>query len=227
MLASKWKSRAISTLMLVGLLVGAGLFVTPGIRDKALSFIFKTDATKLDESEFSFDAFTHSRQGLVEGSMEGFRESPMIGNGFQVVKGMEDLDVRSWKQLLSAPIEKGVWVYAVLEEGGVFGFLIFSLYLIIAMVQLLCRGAYIGASTLMVFVVSNLGEFTIFSMSANGGIMWALTFAGATLDAFRGRRETMAGAYGMRPLGAPPPVFNPYSAVPPGPPAYVPRSDIP
>lgn len=203
---ARWKNRALGAITLVGMLTGIALFATPGIQDKVLSFVLKTSEERAAESEFSFESFTHSRQGLMDSAMANFEESPAIGNGFQVTAQMADMDIRSWKQLLSAPIEKGVWITAVLEEGGIFGFLLFCGFLLIAFPLLLSRQAYLGTCALFVFLISNLGEFTFFSTSANGGLLWAVTFVGLTLDAQRVARLRYQNAMGFR-AGQPPQSF--------------------
>lgn len=195
---SKWKGRALGALFMLGILTGIALFATPGIRDKALGFVLKTSEEAVATEEFSFERFTHSRQGLMDSSLANFEESPAIGNGFQVVKRFEDMDIRSWKQLMSAPVEKGVWITAVLEEGGIFGFIIFCGFLLFVFPLLLSRQAYLGTCAFFVFVVSNLGEFTFFSMSGGGGVHWALIFVGLSLDVLRVRRAARLRAFGYR-----------------------------
>lgn len=219
---ARWKNRALGAITLVGMLTGIALFATPGIQDKVLSFVLKTSEERAAESEFSFESFTHSRQGLMDSAMANFEESPAIGNGFQVTAQMADMDIRSWKQLLSAPIEKGVWITAVLEEGGIFGFLLFCGFLLIAFPLLLSRQAYLGTCALFVFLISNLGEFTFFSTSANGGLLWAVTFVGLTLDAQRVARLRYQNAMGFR-AGQPPQSFTyPTPYAPNGAQAYLP-----
>jgi hypothetical protein len=145
-----------------------------------------------------------SRQFLIDRAVKNFHESPWIGNGFQVSEMQKDMRIVSWQQLLSAPIEKGVWVVAVLEEGGIFGMVLFCLFLLIAFGCLLSRQAFIGVAVLFVFVIGNLGEFTFFSMSSTGGLLWAMVFLGVAMDAARLKQEAMAQAPWMM---APPAQF--------------------
>ena len=88
-------------------------------------------------------------------------------------------------EYMSAPIEKGVWITAVLEEGGLMGFLLFAGFLVVCFALLVKRHAYIGAGALWVFAVVNMGEFNFFSMSYTGGFEWALVFAAVILDGQR------------------------------------------
>lgn len=188
---SKWKGKALSALFLIGMLGGIALMATPGMRQSAAQFIFKTRGAEIAREAQTMENLISTRQGLIDHAMANFHESPWIGNGFQVSEMQKNLQVDSWKQLLSAPIEKGVWVVAVLEEGGVFGMILFCLFLIIAFYNMLMRRAFIGAAVLFVFIVSNLGEFTFFSMSALGGLFWAMVFLGVAMDVARLKQESI------------------------------------
>ncbi len=178
---SRWKIKAMNAITLIGLFSAFVLFSTPQMRHAVANFALKFGDA--ENTELSYENLTATRQGLMEVSINNFKKSPWIGNGFQVAQYHENMTIRSWKQLLSAPIEKGVWITAVLEEGGIFGMIIFVIFLLIAFFGLLRRKAYIGVCVLFTFLVSNLGEFTFFSISANGGMMWAMTFIGIALNA--------------------------------------------
>ncbi len=188
---AKWKGKALSALFLIGMIGGLAFMATPSMRQSAVQFIFKTRGAEVAKESRTMENLVSSRQGKFDIAMANFHESPWIGNGFQVSVEQKDMRVSSWKQLLSAPIEKGVWVTAVLEEGGVFGMILFCLFLLIAFGCLLSRQAFIGAAVLFVFIVSNLGEFTIFSMSAGGGLMWAMVFLGVAMDAARLKQDAL------------------------------------
>lgn len=188
---NRWKHRALSVLVLVALLGSVGLFASPGMREQVKSFVFKTGDQAVAEENVTFDRFVSSRQGLMDNAMDNFKASPWIGNGFQVSREMADMQIVDWKQLLSAPIEKGVWIYAVLEEGGVFGMALFLIFILGTLSSMIARQARIAASVLFVFLISNLGEFSIFSMSAVGGVMWTLVFSGLALDAQRLRQQAI------------------------------------
>lgn len=186
---AKWKGKALSALFLIGILGGIAFMATPSMRESAVQFIFKSRGAEVAKESQTVENLVSSRQGLMDRAMENFHESPWIGNGFQVSEMQKDMRIDSWKQLLSAPIEKGVWVVAVLEEGGVFGMVLFCLFLLIAFYCLLSRQAFIGAAVLFVFIVSNLGEFTFFSMSSLGGLIWAMVLLGVAMDAARLKQE--------------------------------------
>lgn len=186
---AKWKGKALSALFLIGMIGGLAFMATPSMRQSAVQFIFKSRGAEVAKESRTIENLVSSRQGKFDIAMANFHESPWIGNGFQVSVEQKDMRIDSWKQLLSAPIEKGVWVTAVLEEGGVFGMVLFCLFLLIAFYCLLSRQAFIGAAVLFVFITSNLGEFTFFSMSAGGGLMWSMVFLGVAMDASRLKHE--------------------------------------
>lgn len=208
---SKWKGRALSALFLVGAISGVALFGVPAVRDAALRFIVKYGD---ETSEVSMEGLMSTRQGSIDQQLETFSESPWIGNGFQVAKRFEDMEITHINQLLSAPVEKGVWLTAILEEGGIFGMILFVLFIIVSSCLLWSRQAYIAWIMLVVMWVSNLGEFSMFSMTSCGGLVWSLTFIGVIMDVQRIRQQREARMYGyqslqfgcrpMMPYGMPP-----------------------
>ncbi len=176
---ASWKSKVMTAAMgILSLLVLGAAFV-PSVQARAIKFLVKTNSE--DAGPVTAERITSSRVALVEESLRNFRKSPLIGNGFQVSKVMKS-QKKEGLAILTAPIEKGVWVTAVLEEGGVIGWSIFVFFLIASIAISIKRKAYIGASCLFVFMVSNLGEFSFFSMSYIGGFCWAMVFVGLALD---------------------------------------------
>ena len=207
-IGARWKNNVLSILFMVGLLGGCAFMATPSLRQSAIQFIFKTRGNEIAAEHQTFEHFTSSRQFLVDHAMENFRESPWIGNGFQVSSAQKDMKVSSWKQLISAPIEKGVWIPAVLEEGGVFGMILFCLFILLAFYLLLVRHAFIGVSGLFVLIISNFGEFTIFSMSGTGGLLWAIIFMALAMDAARLRQDRLQRQQLFTPVPSTPSPFD-------------------
>ena len=188
-IGSRWKSRVFSCLMFLSAIGMFLVFMSPGFQERAVGFMLKTKY--VDDRSVSTQAIMSSRQGLIDLALYNFRKSPIIGNGFQVSESMKGIKIKNGKQLLSAPIEKGVWVTAVLEEGGIIGWSIFVIFLIACIVKSIKRRAYIGASCLFLCTLTNLGEFTFFSMSYTGGFTWAMVFVGLALDVRRIKDEEM------------------------------------
>lgn len=188
----RWRQRTLSVLVMLGIVGGVALMATPQMRSAVLSFAFKTGGRAVAKENVTFENLTLSRKGLVDNAVENFKTSPWIGNGFQVSEHHAEMQIVDWKQLLSAPIEKGVWIYAIPEEGGAFGMALFLIFIVTAFSGLLKSHGYIGVALLFTFLVANLGEFGFFSMSTWGGLVWGMIFAGLALDAQRERDRLMA-----------------------------------
>lgn len=183
----RWRSKVFSGLFFIGLVGFVAVLFVPSVRDRVLGFVLKVNANthQVAASDVSFENVTSSRQGLVDESMRNFKNKPLTGNGFQVSEAMTHKKRSGFMDYMSAPIEKGVWPTAVLEEGGVPGLIFFGGFLLVCFCLLVKRHAYIGAGALWVFAVVNLGEFSFFSMSYTGGFQWAFVFAAVILDGQR------------------------------------------
>ena len=189
-LAQNWKGRVLMSINAVIVCAVIVICAVPQLRGRVVEFALKTK--KVDDRALTVEKVISSRQGAIDESMFYFKKKPVQGNGFQVSANMAH---EKWRKrfvdYLSAPIEKGVWIYAVLEEGGVIGMVLFCGWLIWLFVALISRHAYIGASVFFAFTVGNLGEFSFFSMSYIGGIYWTLTFAAVCLDVQRMKQTSM------------------------------------
>lgn len=183
----RWRSKVLSGLFLAGLVGFVAMLSVPSVRERVMGFALKvnTNTHQVEASDVSFENVTSSRQGLIDESMRNFKKKPFTGNGFQVSEAMVHQKRDGLMDYMSAPIEKGVWPTAVLEEGGVPGLIFFGGFLLVCFCLLVKRHAYIGAGALWVFTVVNLGEFSFFSMSYTGGFQWAFVFAAVILDGQR------------------------------------------
>ncbi len=197
----RWRGRVLSFMWIGAIFLAVAVACSGSMRQSATRFIQKNSGAETMK-DFTIEDFTSSRMGLVENALYNFRKSPVFGNGFQVSDTMAG-EQAGGVRLLSAPIEKGVWVTAILEEGGVIGFVIFTLFLLIALMKTIKHQAFVTASVFFVLIVSNLGEFTFFSVSYSGGFMWALVFASMALDAARLKSD----AEKRRAMFAPPPAM--------------------
>lgn len=176
----QWKSKILSLSM--GLIAVGAIFIacSGNLSRSVAKFILKSD--RAESADVSAGNIISSRYALMENSLQNFMESPVIGNGFQVSELMQDRRVTGLASILSAPIEKGVWISAVLEEGGIIGLFLFVTFLVVCIVVSIRKRAYIGASCLFVVMMANFGEFSFFSMSYTGGFEWAMVFTGLALD---------------------------------------------
>lgn len=179
-IGSRWRSRVMTWGMTILTLLLIALACIPSLQEKTFRFVLKR-GDNISRRNVTVEDIISSRRSLMDNAINNFKKSPLIGNGFQVAKDM-DAARQEGMMILSAPIEKGVWITAVLEEGGVIGFAIFVTFLLSCIIRAINRRAYIGASCLFLCTMTNLGEFTFFSMSYTGGFTWAMVFVGLALD---------------------------------------------
>lgn len=175
----KWKSKVLTTLGALSVLGACCVLAVPQFREKAVGFILKRAGT---DNFVSKESIMSSRQFKLDEALYHWHQSPLIGNGFQVSEDMRDVRISGIKNMLSAPVEKSTWTYAILEEGGVIGMILFVGFVLGATILLVKREAYVTATMFTSFLMSNMGEFTIFSMSGGGGMIWSLVFFATVLD---------------------------------------------
>ena len=186
-IGSRWRGKVMSIATTVVLLCVLVVVAVPSVRSGAIRFALKVSGES--KRELSAENVLSSRQGKIDECLANFHKKPLIGNGFQVSENMA-YNRDKGGLILSAPIEKGVWIYAVLEEGGAIGFVLFAGFLLFTIHTLAKRRCYIGAGCLFVCALTNLGEFTFFSMTYMGGFIWSMVFAGVAMDVQRIRQET-------------------------------------
>ena len=181
----QWKRRLVTVgvmLLILGAVVG---ILKPDLRTKAVDFVLKKTGAGADRDLVTVETVMSSRQGLIEDAKYGFCQKPLVGNGFQVSAAMAHEHRSGLRDYIAAPIEKGVWFYAIPEEGGIIGMTLFCGWLLYLFSALLKRQAYVMAGTFFTFLVANCGEFSLFSMTYVGGFSWVLVLAAGVLDAVR------------------------------------------
>jgi len=186
--SGSWKAKVLNIIIVIVGLLGFAVLAVPQVRDRATGFILKFGVE--ERRDVTWEEVSMTRRGRWEESLYHFQKSPIVGNGFQVSAEMEGMEVSI--TTTSAPVEKGTWVTAVLEEGGVVGMTIFCVFVLCTYFSLLRRKCYEGLSAFFVLLVVNLGEFTMFSLSSIGGVLWSLVFMGMIFDAQRQREEQRA-----------------------------------
>ncbi len=187
-IGARWRGKVktvVGAFLMATLLVIA---VVPSLRDSVVRYAMKWDQSAV-ASDFNVEGVLSTRQGAMDSQMDNFKKKPVFGNGFQVAEHTAYQRLDSWKDYLSSPVEKGVWLTAILEEGGVIGMLLFLAFLIPAGFYLLSHRAYVAFSMLFTMMVLNLGEFTLFSITAIGGFNWMLVFIATVFDALRLRDD--------------------------------------
>lgn len=179
-----WKAKLSLVVIVLAILGGFAAIAVPQIRDGVVRFAMKYDRTA-GAGDFDVGYAISTRQGLVDEQLYNFHRRPAIGWGFQVSEQVAEMSKGTKGLLLSAPVEKGVWVTAILEEGGVCGEIIYVGYLIVAIVLLYARRAFMGLTIFLAVHISNLGEMTMFSMSGCGGMWYTFLFIALIFDAKR------------------------------------------
>ncbi len=180
----RWRAKVKSAMFAVAGLAVIAIVVVPSLRDSITRFALKT-AGDVQVQDFTVEDAMFTRQGLIDRGMYNFRQSPLIGNGFQVSYEMQYTKIKSLRDAVSAPVEKGVWIPAILEEGGVVGMFLFLVFVIGVSVKLYASKSYMAFSLFITLIIMNLGEFTFFSMSGVGGFLWTIIFIGAAFDTLR------------------------------------------
>ena len=122
-----------------------------------------------------------SREGVIAQLWANFEESPLIGIGFEVAKSEQ---FRQKATLLTAPIEKGFFPLALLEETGVVGAAFFLAFLVSLLGFLATTANVPGIVMLLTFLAVNCGESMLFAVGGHGGFGWLLFAAGMLLGDF-------------------------------------------
>lgn len=180
------RSKVISIAIVLVMVIVVALLFSSVMRGKIANFVNKSYSG--DQTLVAEDVLA-TRQGKWDECIYNWKRSPVIGNGFQVSEDMGVKKINGLKDALSAPIEKSTWIYAILEEGGVVGMVLFCLFVFISLILMISRRAYISAALLFQFLVVNLGEFGFFAISAEGGMFWCMVFIGAVFDHIRNNRQ--------------------------------------
>lgn len=176
-LALAVKSRLMQLLILSAILLLA-IAVIGQIRNQTISkWLRKTDDVRGDTRTLK-EAFTGSRQGLVEYNLSDFKLNPLFGKGFQVMRGMEQAYRAKLITWYSASVEKGVTPYVILGETGLVGAGVFLIFLCSFYGTCLKR-RYLATLTIFTCVmVANLADSSLFSPGGGGGFSWIISCIG-------------------------------------------------
>lgn len=196
MIGQTWKSKVSGVSGVLGLLLILAIFALPSARQGVVNFALKYSQD--EHAKFSTEEMLATRQTLMDVALYNWQKKPWIGNGFQVSEQMQYEKRRGLKDYLTAPVEKGVWITAILEEGGIIGFVLFTIFWVSAFFSLWVGRFYGTAAMLISFIVMNMAEFIILSMSGGGGFMWSLIFLMAILDGKRVQQENNFKMIGFR-----------------------------
>lgn len=116
-----------------------------------------------------------SRAGIIAQQWQTFLRHPLTGIGFQVA---DNEYFRRNATLFSAPVEKGFLPTALLEEVGLLGTVSFVLFIGLLAISLVHSRNGPGLVMLLTYLVTNLGEMTIFAFGGAGGMGWLFVAMG-------------------------------------------------
>ena len=171
------KSR-LAQLMFAGMAILFALAIVAQVRNQAISkWLRKTDDVRGDTRSLS-EAFTGSRQEMIAYNLNDFKLNPLLGKGFQVIRGMEQAYRAKMITWYSASVEKGVTPYVILGETGLVGAGVFLVFLFVFYGTCLKR-RYLALLTLFTCnLVTNLADSTLFSPGGMGGFLWITSCVG-------------------------------------------------
>ena len=173
-IAKRWLG---STLMLFGLFLVVIATVSEIHSDAMSRWLRKTEDVETDQRSLS-EAFTASRQGLIEECMADFHRNPILGSGFQVSWFTEEYTRGQNGLVLSSPIEKGILPIMVLGETGIAGEIVFIIFVISFFKVGGRRRLYLSIAMMSLLLVTNFGEATFFSPGGAGGTLWIMCVVG-------------------------------------------------
>lgn len=153
----------LTTVLIVAFTISAGL------RDMATGFVYKRGSTNIEKA-------VSSRSGGYEGQFNNFKERPLLGHGFGVYPGEKSTkDVVTFMGIpISAPVEKGFILTALLEETGIIGTLLFFA-LIISISKRSLKTQNLGwIAVFFTCLFVNIGEAVFFSVGGIGLFYWIL-----------------------------------------------------
>jgi O-antigen ligase len=188
------RPRAGVAALLIGILLGTAAAVYP-VREVALDVLLKWDR----EVDLT-GALVASRGALVAQSWENFRREPWLGIGFGrgSVPGLSErvADDRVLGVPVTAPVEKGFLLSALLEETGVVGTFIFLMFLGLLLLRIARQATFAAAWMAMAAVCVNIGEAVLTSPGGMGLFVWLIVGYATTQRMDEERRHLPVGRAG-------------------------------
>lgn len=204
--SGRWRGKVVSWASGIIILMTIIALCSPGVQSRIMGYVLKT-TNSVEKSDVTFEKTISSRQALIDDALADFKRNPMLGNGFQVDGRLVYTMGDAKGLILSAPVEKGVWITAILQEGGVVGFIIYIGFMLAVGFAMKSRKCYCALLMFILLHITNLGEFTMFSMSGGGGFLWTMVFLGVVMDEVRIRDSRQK--YGLMRSGYRPVSYNP------------------
>ncbi|MCG8672712.1 MAG: hypothetical protein MI867_25145 [Pseudomonadales bacterium] len=151
-------------------LLGVFLQFNPDVAENVKNYALKNRGDEIGE------AFYRSRGAGVEHHFNNFLESPLIGNGFGVFAKPHPKEEIIYVQgiPISASTEKGIVLFAVLEETGLIGFFLFSWFIIKMGKRAVASQDARFLAMFFSCLYVNFGEAVFFSPGGIGLYFWVL-----------------------------------------------------
>ena len=188
------RARAGVAALLIAILLGTAAAVYP-VRKVALDFFLKWDR----EMDLT-GALVASRGAVVAQSWENFRREPWLGIGFgrESVPGLSGgvTDDRVLGMPVTAPVEKGFLLSALLEETGVVGTSIFLMFVGLLLLRIAKQATFAAAWMAMAAVSVNIGEAVLTSPGGMGLFVWLIVGYATTQRTDEERRHLPVGRAG-------------------------------
>lgn len=153
--------------------VGVMLFLFEAPKQLLSEFLLKrrSDVSGLSE------LYWNSRGEVLLHSLDNFKENFLLGIGFGVPSDLTSIEITYDTTLgipISAPIEKGFFLFALLEETGIIGGMIFLVALGSLFFRSFTRVDPPIVALAITAVLLNTTENTLFSMSGFGLFIWII-----------------------------------------------------
>lgn len=181
------RSRARNVFLVATTVILLLLIIFPAVGEAIYQFAIKEGRGNPRDIAESLE---QSRGQLIFTSFMNFLDHPLLGIGFGLPSDPARMVVQYDPVLglpASVPVEKGFIVTALLEETGVIGTALFTLF----MIAIIRRALWSRRSALIALAfavpLSNIAEVTMFSLGGNGLFFWVLlSFAAYSVRATRG-----------------------------------------
>jgi hypothetical protein len=168
----KYNRTIILVLILTPVFIFLSVYLMYLINDFAnIEFInnILTKSGRLNDTGTILSSYVESRGFIVIDSIKNIGENFWTGIGFGMASDYEDMTV--FRDAIfgipySAPLEKGLFYLALLEEIGFFGFLLFTIFLLVCLQSLLTSGLK-SIPIFVIILIFNIAESIFF---ATGGI---------------------------------------------------------
>tara|TARA_B100001057_G_C22871425_1_gene959106 strand:- start:8778 stop:9725 length:948 start_codon:yes stop_codon:yes gene_type:complete len=115
-----------------------------------------------------YNAYEISRGLLYQPMIDNIIKNPILGIGFGIASDLSAMKIDYFLGVpVSAAIEKGILPLAVIEEVGIFGFIIFILWIYLIIKTVLIKNFY-SSIVLFTLLFLNFGEAGLFSPGGFG-----------------------------------------------------------